>query len=425
MHLKTMNKAELQAFLAEARAELEGLATRGADLTGADSARFEELEGLYKEARSLIAAIDKRSAAVIDGFDAGTITEDNGTTLHQTRAAKSNNPLRGKVLLRSDESMTEWAAANGEADSADISIGRLLRGLHSNDWTNAEEERALSVANQTSAGVLVPVKTATQIIDKARNQAAVLLAGATVVPLSTSVTRVPRLTGEGTPDFYAEGAQRNAKDLTFDSLTLTARSFDRLIIVSNELLEDSDPSAAGVIEDAFAKQFALGLDQAALFADGINPNPTGLFNTAGVPKVNHGTNGTKPTDYDWLVQAAGNVLAQNFVPTGTILSPRTATTLQLLKDTQGRYLSAPEGLPTPYVTNQVPNNFTTGTSNVTSALFVGDWSQLYIGVRKSFTIKTIDQRWADQNSTGFLAQMRIDIGVAQPLAFEIHTGILA
>lgn len=423
MNLKTANKAELQNFLGEAKTELETLATRGADLNSQDTERFDELEAQYKEARERISAIDKRAAAVINGF--GSLATEDGTPGNQTREASKPNPLKGKVLLRSSDSMSDWAAANGETESDEISLGKLLRGMATNDYTDAPAERALTVGNNASAGILVPVNTSTQIIDKARNVAAVLQAGATVVPLTTSVTRVPRLTGEGTPDFYAEGAQRTAKDLVFDSITLTARSFDRLILVSNELLEDSDPGAAGVIEDAFARQFALGLDQAALFGDGISPNPTGLFNTAGVPKVNHGTNGSIPTNHDWLVQGVGNVLGQNFVPSAAILSPRTATTLALLKDSTGQPLRAPEGLPAAFVTNQVPNNFTTGTSNVTSAIFVGDFSQLYVGIRTDFRIKTIDQRWADTNQTGFLAQMRLDIAVAQPLAFQIDTGLLA
>ena len=84
-----------------------------------------------------------------------------------------------------------------------------------------------------------------------------------------------------------------------------------------------------------------------------------------------------------------------------------------------------------YVTAQVPNNFTQGTSNVASDAFVGDWSQFAIGMRTSIRIEAT-QLGADENGLGFAslsvlvrAWMRVDFAVLQPSAFVVISGLTA
>jgi HK97 family phage major capsid protein len=76
-----------------------------------------------------------------------------------------------------------------------------------------------------------------------------------------------------------------------------------------------------------------------------------------------------------------------------------------------------------YQTNQVGNAFTVGTSPDTSDAFVGDWSQLYMGVRTQLQIQVLTERYADYGQIGFLAWWRGDVQVARPAAFDITTGV--
>ncbi|OZE03171.1 phage major capsid protein [Rhodococcus sp. 05-2255-3B1] len=421
MDISKMNKEAVIKFLADSRAELTELATRGTDLVGEDAERFDTLEAQHKEAREHLAKIEARMDA-LKQFGANSDYTDDPKP--QNRDDKSTNTLRGKLTLSKGESLRQWEAQNGhiEGRGTGLSLDKLLRGMASGRWEGSEAERALVTTNSTA---IVPTPLGSEVIDLARAKAVVLKAGATVVPMTSKTLRVPRLTGEGSPAFYAEGAQRVAQDLTFDSVTLDAKTFDRLILISKELLEDSNPDIGDVISNAFAAQYALGIDKFALFGDGVAPNPLGIVNVPAVPKVSHGANGTAVTNYDWLIQAYGNVLSENFLPTAQIGSPRTATSLALLKNSQGDYLTPPANLPSGLVSSVVPNNVLQGTSTDTSYLITGDFTQLYIGLRSEFTIKVLEERYADTGQVAFLASSRWDVAVAQPKAFQVDLGLRA
>lgn len=419
MNIKEMNREAVTKFLADARAELTTLATRGDELAGDDAERFDTLEAQYKEAKARLEQIDQRSELIKSLGSDPSFTDDAPV---QTRDAKPTSTLRGKLTLSKDESLRSWEAQNGhiEGSATGLSLDKLLRGMATGQWNGADSERALITTNSTA---IVPTPLGSDLIDLARPKSVVLQAGATIVPMTSKTLRVPRLTGEGAPAFYAEGAQRTAQDLSFDSVTLDAKTFDRLILISKELFEDSDPNIGDVISNAFAAQYALGIDQFALFGDGAGANPLGLANVPAVPRVSHGANGTAVTNYDWFIQAYGNVLGRNFLPTAQIGSPRTATSLALLKNTQGDYLAPPANLPPGLVSSVVPNNVLQGTSTDTSYLITGQFDQLYIGLRSSFSIKVLGERFADTGQIGFLASSRWDVAVAQPNAFQIDTGL--
>lgn len=68
-----------------------------------------------------------------------------------------------------------------------------------------------------------------------------------------------------------------------------------------------------------------------------------------------------------------------------------------------------------YQTTSVPITDTYGSSSVASKLFIGDWSQLYFGVRSGVTIHPLKERYAEYNQIGFLVTMRADV---QPLHEE-------
>jgi HK97 family phage major capsid protein len=187
------------------------------------------------------------------------------------------------VALRKDQRVADWVEKRGAVDRPDhggdpaVSFGKWLRGTATGNWDGAAEERALAEGTATSGGALVPLFLAANIIDLARNKTRVIEAGAITVPMASQTLRMARLTGEGAPSWRSENAQMSEQDLTFDSVTFTAQSFDRLITISRELFEDSDPAASGVIAHSFARQVAIGLDYAALRGTGTAPEPLGVL----------------------------------------------------------------------------------------------------------------------------------------------------
>ncbi|WP_080691745.1 phage major capsid protein [Mycobacterium avium] len=108
----------------------------------------------------------------------------------------------------------------------------------------ADQERALADGTQSAGGYLVPTPLASFVIDIAGNATRVIQAGATTVPMQSQTLRVPRLINEGAPAWRNENVQITEQDLQFDSVLFTAKSLDRLVTISRELFEDSNPTLA-------------------------------------------------------------------------------------------------------------------------------------------------------------------------------------
>ncbi|WP_172651416.1 phage major capsid protein [Rhodococcus opacus] len=357
---------------------------------------------------------------------AGGSYEDGDTT--NERTVRSSTPkkqtLSGLQILTREQSVETWGRDNGyaTADSEGASFDKFIRGIVTRDWQGAEQERALAEGTLSAGGYLVPTPLASNVIDLVRNQAAVIQAGAQTIPMTSQTLKVPRLTGEGTPAWRNENAAISAQDLTFDAVTFTARSLARMVIMSRELFEDSDPAASGIISKSFAAQIAVELDRVALRGSGTPPEPRGILNTSGITTTTHGANGAAVT-YDFLLDAAGTVLAAGYMPNAHVVAPRSLVSLSKAKDTAGNYLAAPAGLLPIIPTRQVPVNNTVGTSTDTSEVYTGQWNMLAIGIRTGFEIRFLQERYADNNQVAFLATMRADVQLLQPAAFVVDTGV--
>ncbi|MGH2772735.1 MAG: phage major capsid protein, partial [Actinomycetota bacterium] len=249
--------------------------------------------------------------------------------------------LKGRVSLRSDESVSDWVAAREGVDHEPLSFGRLLRGYVTGDWQNAEpEKRALSEGVNASGGFFVPTPLSASIIDKVRARARVFSAGATTVSMASQTERIARWAGDPTGSWRSEGAAIVESDGTLESVTLTARTLAVLTRASRELIEDAE-GVDDQLEDAFAASLALELDRVALYGTGTAPEPRGVRNQSGVDLNSQGTNGAAITSWDPLTDAIFDVKTRNFDPNAIILSPRSERTLMKLKDTTNQPLAAP------------------------------------------------------------------------------------
>ncbi|WP_142279917.1 phage major capsid protein, partial [Mycobacterium avium] len=175
--------------------------------------------------------------------------------------------------------MSQWAGDNGFDNTTEQpSFDKYLRGIVTGNWRGADQERALADGTQSAGGYLVPTPLASFVIDIAGNATRVIQAGATTVPMQSQTLRVPRLINEGAPAWRNENVQITEQDLQFDSVLFTAKSLDRLVTISRELFEDSNPDASGVIANSFGRQIAVALDYAALRGTGVAPVPLGALN---------------------------------------------------------------------------------------------------------------------------------------------------
>jgi len=379
--------------------------------------------------------------AVADATEAADAIEAYlADQLAELRAGAARAP-GGRVgpdssILTREDSFTDWARTRGalgpEPDQP-LSLDRWLRGITVGDWSGAEHERAL--AESTTAGNLVPAPLAARLIDLARNASVVNRAGATTVGMTGATLKVPRLTSDGTaPAWKTEGAAITESPQTFDSVTFTARTLPKVVQLSLELFEDSDPSVGDVIGPAMAAQLGLELDRAALLGSGTAPEPRGLLNQSGVTLLAHGANGSVigsppaagTQGWEFLVDAVGAVRGANFEPNAQIMAPRTPQSLAKLRDTTNQYIAPPSYLDgiARLVSKQIPTTVTTGTSTDTSYVFTGQFNQLMVGMRTGLTLKFLGERYlADTLSYAYLAYLRADVQLSQPTAFAVDLGM--
>jgi HK97 family phage major capsid protein len=217
---------------------------------------------------------------------ADRIRDEQIAELRATAARRTGPPApRGPVLTR-EQNVEDWARTRGLIpDDQPLSFDRYLKGPATGNWDGAEHERALSEGTATAGGHLVPTPLSARMIDLARNETRVFQAGAITVPMTSQTLKLARLTAEGSPAWKTENAAITDADMTFDSVTFTARTLVRLVKLSVELFEDADPSSEDVIARAFASQLALELDRVALRGTGTPPEPRGVLNTSASSEI--------------------------------------------------------------------------------------------------------------------------------------------
>jgi HK97 family phage major capsid protein len=297
----------------------------------------------------------------------------------------------------------------------------------------------------SSGSAVVPTIWASDIIDRARNLAQVINAGAQVVPMTANTVKIGRLTVDPTAAFRTEGSTVTASDPTFDNVTLVSRTLSALVVGSMEWFQDS-PNVDQVVSEAIAKAIALTLDQQALFGGVIAGGETGAtaFNTTFATPPNpkgvlaslltdasssvlggaaNGTTQTAATFWNELVDVALQPTLFNETPNAVLWSPTIAKFYAKVYDTTNQPLRQPPVLDQLRFlnTNQIPASFTQGTSttNMTD-VFAGDFSQLIIGQRLGFTVQTLTERYAELGQIGIIAHWRGDIGLTRPRAFSVY-----
>jgi len=342
------------------------------------------------------------------------------------------------MLLRPDQRMASVARRRGpvwgddysDVRDGDLCLGRILRRMvmGGGELTEAER-RALSEADGPSAGFLVPPVLATEVIDRARNAARVIQAGARTVPMETESVTVPRLISSDMPQWKGENAPMSESSMEFGTLTLSARTLPMLVKLSIELFEDAKPESLRIIDHEIGQQLGLALDLAALRGTG-GLAPLGIRNWAshGVTIRELGAgNGATIDNYDPIIDAVGDVLAQNGSPNAYLLPSRTAVALAKLKDSQNLPLPRPplvEQLAA-HVTNQIPTNLTVGTSNDCTEVYVADWTKLIFGIRTSFRIEAFRGAGdaVERMQVWIRAYLRADVMLAIPQHFCVLTGV--
>lgn len=341
-------------------------------------------------------------------------------------------------VLTKEQRCADWVRARGgryvgDRGSDSARFGAVVRALALGDRRGLSdfEQRALAEGVDASGGYTVPEVLAGQFIDRVRNAMAVTRAGAVTVPMTSDTLHIARL---AQPGIYTDGspggpgAQWKAENnpieegtLALERVTFTARTLPILAKLSVELSEDS-ANIDAIIEGEMANALALELDRVALLGSGTAPEPKGILNQSGVNVVSLGTT---PDDYDFLIDAIGRIWALNHEPNARIYNASMATAIAKFKSSvDSQPLRVPDvvaAVPA-FRTNQIEND---GGSPNNTTVFVGDFTQLMIGLRTSFRLEVsrVAGDAFENLQVWIRAYLRADVQLAHPEAFDITENV--
>lgn len=421
--------AERQRLHAEAQALSDQY--RGSTMSAADANRF---DALLEEVRDIDDRIrDERERDERERNAAGRrahfddVVRPAGQTGRGGRSGASSG--RGVRALLPSESLASVSRYAAEEEGLDF--GLWLRGTTLGNWNGADRERRAAMESGTGSlgGYLVPAPLSTRIIDLARDQTRVVQAGAMTIPMDSGSLDFARVLADPTAAWKVENAAIGESDMTFGKTILVAQTLAALCRISIEAIEDAQ-NVGDVIEHSLAAALALELDRVALSGTGTPPEPMGVSNTPGVQSLDLGTDGA-PVTVAGVSDACQLVWAANGLSKSVIMSTREAGDFDKQQNAaSGEYVTrnGPDSWMSlqKLMTNQIPTDLVHGAADNASELFIGDFSQMYIGVRREITVEA-SRTAADAFEHGQVmvrAYMRADVVLAQPSHFAVIRGII-
>lgn len=282
------------------------------------------------------------------------------------------------------------------------------------------DRKALTVANNASAGFLAPPEYGNEIV-KALVEYSPIRSYAKVVTIAGPEIRFPkRLTGTNA-QWVSEIGDRPESSLTYGQVTLTPWEIATFVELSKQLLEDAAYDVEGEVRDALAEDFGQKEGAAFISGDGVG-KPKGILVASDIPQIVSGaaaTLGSAPGDL--LIDAFSKLPTAHAQNGAWLMNRTTLATVRKLKDGQGAYLWQPSiqtGQPSTLLGRPVIE--AVDMDNVAAGKFpivFGDWSGYRIVDRVGVSILVDPFTRATNGITRFHARKRVGGDVTHPDRF--------
>lgn len=404
--------ADQEAALDALKASLtktEARAARQAELDEADRRAAGTPAGETRTLGAPLVRIFGHDTAAPAGFDGITLRAQTGERV---------------PVLEARHSLSSFVPRT-ESRAAELGLGGFLRVLVNGAQTDLER-RAMGEASLGAGGALVPTPLSAELIDLMRARAVAFQAGARTIPMSSQTLKFARVISDPVGGWRAEAASIATDAPTFDQVTLTAKSYALLVKVSRELLQDGQNTDAQ-IRNVIANAAALALDQAILGGSGSSNQPLGIKGTSGIQSVSMGTNGVALLNWAKVLDAVYALEAANAgTITAMVMHPRTAREIYGFLDADSQPLQQPPrlvGIPM-LTTTSMSIAETQGSSSVASSILLGDFREVFVGMREAMSISVLNEKYSDTGEVGFVVHLRADVAVARPAALARIAGVL-
>lgn len=331
----------------------------------ADLTRLRELERLNVAAAKPIepkGVVDAATAAVVRGTGPIQVRSNLPKGTAFTRYAIALARSKGNIM-HAVEIAKQWRDSTPEVE-------QVLKAAVDAGTTTDSTWAAPLVSQETMASEFIELLRPATIIGR--------IGGFRRVPFNV---KMPRQTTGGSASWVGQGKAKPVSELAFDTVTLGFSKVAGIVVLTEELVRFSNPSAEAVVRDDMIATIAQFLDQQF-----IDPSVPAVSNVSPA-SVTNGVSAVSSTGAT-LAQVEADVkslfsklIAANIdLSSGTwVMHPRTALSLSLLRTTQ-EIVAYPQITPQggswfglPVVTSaNVPVGVTTGEPTTITLVNAGD-----------------------------------------------------
>ena len=330
-------------------------------------------------------------------------------------------------------------AKGNERDA--FSLSRACRALARKDFNDAPYEaevfaemksKAMSQGTDTAGGYIVPEEAITQVIEKLKAQVVAYDLGARDMACNGVPVTIPKLSTAATGYWVSENATITSSDLGFEQINMTPKTVAGRVILSNLLLETSQPAADQIIEQDLAQQLGLAVDLGVLngSAGGGAGEPVGIIQTSGVGSFSTSMDGSTAPTVSELMDAMDDLSTANALrgKLGWAMHPLALSKCrQILEDGGGTYIPvAPVNTTSSFTDSlfgypvRTSTQLPTVAANSASIIF-GNFDDVIIarwGGMRLLASDTSDDAFS-KDQTHIRATMRVDVAVRHPESFTV------
>ena len=223
-------EAERQAILDDAQKILNAASDAGTLTVEADaevSRLMEKADGVW---RLMAKATDDRLA---DNPDIRRMLNQGGGAPYLPHDGRNSFPglSNGPVFQDAAGNKIQAKAGNEKfsAQQSDGAVGQIIHNLLRGDLVNS----ANFGSTDSAGGYLISPQMSGMVLDLARSASVCMRAGAITIPMSTSELTIARVSGDATPMWRAETVAVQSSALTFNKVTLRAKTLAAIVPVSD------------------------------------------------------------------------------------------------------------------------------------------------------------------------------------------------
>lgn len=277
-------------------------------------------------------------------------------------------------------------------EQPNVTVGHLIRAYATGKGT--EEEKRMLSAN--GASTIIPSKVSSHLIDLARSKS-FLMKNCTIVDMQNhQKITIPTVTKDPSVSFKQQGQAITPSDATFDQIELDAKYLYGLVEIPLEIIQ----TGMGVeekINQLLATTIVSEIEKAAL--KGAVDGFSGIYNKDILKK-------DIPLTYEGITSGITDIATNNGVTKNIAMNPTSYYGLQTIVTGDGQYRVPP----TFY--NSLKEDITTSMEQ--DKIFIGDFSQIYIGLLKDITIDMSLDYGFGKGTLAIRIMWYGDVEVAQP-----------